>query len=279
MTAECDPPQDIWLQLSSAASRLEAALGQCFGQQIELRPLEPRPWSELTPADLQTAGLVVQGARGGAAYDLLLPATLRWLAGSATPDAAAQAPWTTLAAQWASLTDDESRPASDASCLAVPNLYAHVAGRNPGPETAVLEWTVIEEGAPVGLVFVVGPLHSAQPADSSPPVSSADPSPPPPRPSPRPAPPTGAQSLARLRSIPVTVSVTLAEKRIPVAQLLCVTPGALITFNKSCEDLLDLYVNNVMYCRGEAVKIGENFGLKINQIGPPPPRPSKLIPG
>ena len=73
--------------------------------------------------------------------------------------------------------------------------------------------------------------------------------------------------LSRLRFLPVQVSVRLAEKRIPMSQLMNITPGMLIPFNKSCDDLLDLYVNNSRFCRGEAVKIGEKFGLKIDEVG------------
>jgi flagellar motor switch protein FliN/FliY len=95
------------------------------------------------------------------------------------------------------------------------------------------------------------------------------------------APPVAAplDSFGRLRRLPVEISVRLAEKKIPMPQLLGITPGMLITFNKSCEDLLDLYVNNTRYCRGEAVKIGENFGLKINQVGVRDEVPRKVIEG
>lgn len=71
----------------------------------------------------------------------------------------------------------------------------------------------------------------------------------------------------RLWNLPVTVVVQLASKKIEVGHLLSMAPGSLISFNKSCEDLLDLYVNNRPYCRGEAVKIGEKFGIKINEVG------------
>ncbi|HEX6986905.1 MAG TPA: FliM/FliN family flagellar motor switch protein, partial [Planctomycetaceae bacterium] len=73
--------------------------------------------------------------------------------------------------------------------------------------------------------------------------------------------------LARLLNVPVQVVVRLAERKIEMGQLLALSPGALITFEKSCEDLLDLYVNDRLYCRGEAVKIGENFGIKVNEVG------------
>ncbi len=71
----------------------------------------------------------------------------------------------------------------------------------------------------------------------------------------------------RLLKLPVKVAVHLAERKIGLSQLLTMAPGTLLTFDKSCEDLLDLYVNNQYYARGEAVKIGEKFGLKINEIG------------
>ena len=77
------------------------------------------------------------------------------------------------------------------------------------------------------------------------------------------SPPTQIQHLL---NIPVNVMVCLAEKRMEMETLLTLTPGALITFNKSCEDLLEMYVNNNLYCRGEAIKIDEKFGLKINEV-------------
>ena len=70
-----------------------------------------------------------------------------------------------------------------------------------------------------------------------------------------------------LLDLPVVVSVQLARKRIELGTLRSLAPGSLVTFEKSCEDLLDLYVSNRLFCRGEAVKVGEKFGLKINEMG------------
>jgi flagellar motor switch protein FliN/FliY len=36
-------------------------------------------------------------------------------------------------------------------------------------------------------------------------------------------------------------------------------------FDKPYDSLLDVYVDNRLYCRGEAVKIGETFGVKISE--------------
>ena len=75
----------------------------------------------------------------------------------------------------------------------------------------------------------------------------------------------------------MTVRVELASKKIEMRQLTAISPGSLITFNKSCEDLLDLYVNNERYCRGEAIKIGEKFGLKVTEVGVVEVRQSRII--
>lgn len=71
----------------------------------------------------------------------------------------------------------------------------------------------------------------------------------------------------RLSGVPVRVSVRLAEKQIDVRQFLGLGPGQLIPFDKPAEDFLDMYVNNHLHARGEAVKIGENFGIRISQVG------------
>lgn len=70
----------------------------------------------------------------------------------------------------------------------------------------------------------------------------------------------------RLLSIPVPLIVQIASKKIDLAQLRTFSSGTLLTFGKPAEELLDVYIGNRLYCRGEAVKVGENFGVKINEV-------------
>jgi flagellar motor switch protein FliN/FliY len=76
------------------------------------------------------------------------------------------------------------------------------------------------------------------------------------------APPSGRRVLR----LPVTVSVHLANRSMELKQLLALSPGSLITFSKPCDELLELFVNNRRFARGEAVKVGEKFGLKIDEL-------------
>jgi flagellar motor switch protein FliN/FliY len=81
----------------------------------------------------------------------------------------------------------------------------------------------------------------------------------------------------RVLRVPVTVSVRLAERKMSLGAVVALVPGSLVTFSKSCEDLLDLYVNNRRYCQGEAIKIGESFGLKVSRVDVTDERKERIV--
>ncbi len=72
--------------------------------------------------------------------------------------------------------------------------------------------------------------------------------------------PVYARSLLHVK---VPVVVTLATKKESVSDILNLCPGAILQFKKSCEEPLDLSVGARPIARGEAVKVGEKFGLRI----------------
>jgi len=65
----------------------------------------------------------------------------------------------------------------------------------------------------------------------------------------------------------VPVIVKLAQRTLTTAEIMRLGPGAIIEFVKSSDEPLELLINNKTIGMGEAVKVGENFGLKITQIG------------
>jgi len=75
--------------------------------------------------------------------------------------------------------------------------------------------------------------------------------------------PPYTRSLLHIR---VPISVTLATKRQPVGQIMDLGAGSIIHFDKSCDEMLDLYVGQHRVAKGEAVKVGEKFGLRITSI-------------
>jgi len=76
--------------------------------------------------------------------------------------------------------------------------------------------------------------------------------------------PTDLQTLLKLR-VPVIVQV--GQRSMPLDDILALGPGAIVELTKSAEEELDLLVNNKQVGRGTAVKVGENFGIRITQIG------------
>lgn len=83
------------------------------------------------------------------------------------------------------------------------------------------------------------------------------------------------RSLLRIR---VPVQVTLAETRRPLSEVLQFAPGVIIQFNKSCDEPLELQINGRTVAVGEAVKVGDKFGLRLTKMTPPPERYIRLAP-
>jgi flagellar motor switch protein FliN/FliY len=73
--------------------------------------------------------------------------------------------------------------------------------------------------------------------------------------------------LQRILKLEVPVIVKLAERKLNLSEVMRLGVGAIIEFIKSSDEPLQLLINNKPIGVGEAVKVGENFGLRITQIG------------
>jgi flagellar motor switch protein FliN/FliY len=73
--------------------------------------------------------------------------------------------------------------------------------------------------------------------------------------------------LAAALRLEVPVIVRLGERTMAVADVVGLVPGAIIELPKNAEEELDLLVNNKQIGTGTAVKVGENFGIRITYIG------------
>jgi len=77
----------------------------------------------------------------------------------------------------------------------------------------------------------------------------------------------GGKDIGRLLKIRVPVIAVLAQKQTKLQEVLNLNIGSIIQLNKPSEDLLDLMVNDRRVGRGETVRIGDNFGLQLVEIG------------
>jgi flagellar motor switch protein FliN/FliY len=79
--------------------------------------------------------------------------------------------------------------------------------------------------------------------------------------------PPSQRELHRILRLSVPVIVKLAERKLSLSEVLRLGNGAIIEFFKSSDEPLELLINNKPIALGETVKVGENFGLRITQIG------------
>jgi flagellar motor switch/type III secretory pathway protein FliN len=78
--------------------------------------------------------------------------------------------------------------------------------------------------------------------------------------------PSYARSLLKVR---VPVRVILASTKLPLQRVEELGPGSIIQFRKSCDETLSLEVGGCTVAAGEAVKVGDKFGLWITSIEMP----------
>ncbi len=270
-----------------AASRANAAAfadswKECFGTACRVQVGECAAWQpDLLEGGFDGPGLAISSLVGGQGMVCLIPSRVGLPDWIVAPSLAQASLLNTLAMEWAmSCLPFELEP-SEYSAAAVANLLTIAECAEPVDWAKSLELQVFEDATPgdaeqldrpttepttepIAKCMVVWPLANppfqvasgaGQATDSDSVAVTAA------------AVPNFAARIRQLRGLPVPAIVRLAEKKIEIGQLMGLAPGSLIAFNKPCEDLLDLYVNNRLYCRGEAVKIGEKFGLKINEVG------------
>jgi flagellar motor switch protein FliN len=76
-----------------------------------------------------------------------------------------------------------------------------------------------------------------------------------------------ATELSTILKLSVPVIVQVGQREVSLGDVLALGPGAILELNKPAESELDLLINNKPVGKGHAVKVGENFGLRISSIG------------
>jgi flagellar motor switch protein FliN len=79
-----------------------------------------------------------------------------------------------------------------------------------------------------------------------------------------PAMPADLSSILRLE---VPVIVQIAERSMPVAEVVTLNYGSIIELPKTVAEELEILVNNKVVGTGVAVKVGEHFGIRVKRVG------------
>jgi flagellar motor switch protein FliN/FliY len=85
-----------------------------------------------------------------------------------------------------------------------------------------------------------------------------------------------SRELEMIRDIPVTLSVELGRKKLPIKQLLEMAQGSVIDLEGMAGDPMSIFINNHLVASGEVVVVGDKYGIRITEIISPSDRIQKL---
>jgi len=281
----------------AGAEEIAAALERAFDLAVTVSVGEPGTLKmQDLPEELAGSGLAVVLTVGQVGALLTLPERSGLLPGwCGDPDPTGRSKLTTLAQELGMLLLPEPFVPDDFAAAHVDRLSDAIArgavaegaamvplqleGAEGSEAVARLIWPARKPADVIAAADEPAAQSGPQPEPKTPPKAE-------PAPEPREVPelrfvsveglPLYAQSLLRIK---VPVVVTLAEKRQSLGRIKQLGPGSIIQFEKSCEEMLELSVGGRPVATGEAVKVGDKFGLRINAIVLPGERFRPVKPG
>lgn len=81
-----------------------------------------------------------------------------------------------------------------------------------------------------------------------------------------------SEHVQRVLRLEVPVIVRLAERPMDLSEVLRLVPGSIIELHKPADAELDFFVNDRQIGNGSAVKVNENFGIRLTFLGTPAER-------
>lgn len=76
----------------------------------------------------------------------------------------------------------------------------------------------------------------------------------------------GISDVAVLGNIPVKLSMEIGRTSITIAELLSLGKGSVVELQRMADEPLDILVNGTLVAHGEAVVVGERFGIRLTDV-------------
>lgn len=268
------------------AGEIAEAIGRVLEAETAVEVGEKAAWpAESPPEGFDGPALAVLFTCGDAGAVAVLPALSglvpEW---AESPDATGESRLSTLAQELGMLLLPETVMADAFDARVAPNAAEAIAAGEPADDAVglTLKITVGEATGVLTLVLPLGApaavLGKTNEAASESPSEAAEPAAEGAGPQPAAAAPvapiqrsvTDFQDLPvysrSLLKVPVDVTVCLASKQQSVDEIVHLGPGAIISFEKSCEDPVEVTVGDQTVATGEVVKVGEHFGVRIDAM-------------
>ena len=265
---------EVLAACQAGAEEAASALSRSLDGEFSLSVGDPTTFAEKKPEELDGPGLAIVLQFAGEGLAVLMPQSSGLLPDwVAAPDATGESKLSTLAQELSMLLVPERLMADAFEAAHVSNLQEALR-RGSLDEGAALVPLQLQAADQTAELSVIWPLASPgkilvsgeDSAESTPPeqVSSAN------------ATRANLTETVDFTQLPnysrsllkvsVPAHVQLANKKESVNNIVELAPGTIIKFDKSCEELLRLYVENRPVAEGEAVKVGDKFGFRVSSI-------------
>lgn len=82
--------------------------------------------------------------------------------------------------------------------------------------------------------------------------------------------------LERILDLPLEITVELGRRRMRISEMLGISVGSVVELDIAAGAPLSIYANRVLVAQGEAVIVGERYGVRITEIVSPQERVRRL---
>lgn len=272
---------DVVAACQAGAEEAASALGRALDSEFTFSVGEAGSYAaEAAPEGFDGAGLAVMLKFGEVGVAAILPASSSLLPDwYANPDPTGESKLSTLAQELSMLLVPETLIADEFKAARVEKLGEAITAAGVA-ESAALVPLAIGAGESSAQLSLIWPLSAPDQLFPSPDTAAEAASPEAELPTESlassqdnlPSPnklldysqlPSYSRSLLKIN---VPVRVVLASKKETVREVVELAPGSIIKFDKACDELLHLHVGDQPVAEGEAVKIGDKFGFRVNAM-------------
>lgn len=266
-------PSEVMNAAKASLGEASEAASRAFGRQVKLSAQSASPFlPDLLGQEYSAAGLAVllKTDIGGAV--LLIPESSGILpTWYGKPNESQASQLATLAQEWGMTLWPDSAMPNDFAAARVSSLREAVARGSIGPDAGAVSLAITsgDLSAPMMLIWPIEKPDEVLKADK--PIDG-------PKPWPQPIPVSrpqlsysdfddGVDHLPRyarsLLKVKVPVRVTVARSKQPIGRILSLDQGSILNFSKSCEEPLELEVGEEGVARGEVIRVGDKFGIRV----------------
>lgn len=83
----------------------------------------------------------------------------------------------------------------------------------------------------------------------------------------------GAGAFSVLKDVEIELTLEIGRRRMKIDEILRLSTGSTIELSKAAGEPIDIYVNGQLLGRGEAVVVGDRYGVRITELLNPEDNP------